>query len=981
MEKGKERVKYIVFFLPSRINVVIFYSMMTLFFYPGSSKAGSFSFSKAVDQLIHDANYWEERGNFQAAIIDLKRALKEDPSNKDILLDLGIILSEEGNEKEARALLLRLHKLYPGSIRSKTLQMAINKGKIDSGILSRARKEVQSHHYDKGIILYKLAYHGIPLNDFQALEYYQTLSAIPGKRNEALKNLGKIQKKHPNNKRIQLVVAEVLIDRENTRRNGLRILSTLALSKSQSISKKVLSDWRTALLWLHAEPSDKILYESYLNFQPLDKDIRRKLAGIPVRAELAEGYRFLKKNNLRKALKHFEKAMEDNPMDGDVAGAIGIVRLRQRRYEEAISVFRWALSHQGDRYSFLKPFQIAQTQYLLEKGRHFLFLGNLEKAKDQFEKVIQMEPMNSEVYFEIATINHDEKNYSRSIQFDKKSLEIDPYYFPPAVDLITTLIHENKLSLAHKEMVKYGPIIPHQTKQRINAHFLRKIGQKNLNSRDLIDAYNEFSMASTLMPNDPWIRFGLAETLLEEGHPRLSIATMSNFLKIYPDSENGWFASALVYEKIGEFKKARISLAHIPYEKWTKPMRSFSARLSAEWFDRRAQLLAKRGHYKTAQKLKILSYLIQGKKDVGRNFSLNLALARLSVKAGNNTDAMDRYGSLIEQNPGLWFLFREAFGNAIASNNVIWVDSLKNTGLLHFSYIPEFYELLGDWSEKENHWKKALKNYLIANFLNRKTQNADKMLDAKIQKKIRNVRAILIAKEGSKPYIEILGGETILSQGSQFYMGEIGGFIPFGQKLDDRSLLNSPLVQLGFRWLVMGNFLHYPILSAPSPLSSSVNQVSLNGVNAAVGIRGSFRNAFLDLLLGPSWGISAQTQNPFKNELNIYGQIEYGLNTRLGFLDLYGNYVGILQYLYGQARFLSPLSNFVNEKGFMNKTSIGPEVIFQGNNTYNDGQIGAAVQFPLWFSNASLLIDGGFLRSSVSVGYGGYEGTYVDIRF
>ena len=947
---------------------------------PGFLRAGTLPMSDALNQLIHDVNFWEERGNFQAAIIDLKRVLKEDPSNQNALLDFGILLAEEGDEKKARVLLSRLDKLYPGSRSRKILQMAIREGKIDSSILSQAREEAQSRHYNKAIILYKLAYHGLPLNDFQALEYYLTLSGIPQKKNEAIENLGKILKKHPNNERIQLAIADELIDKESSRRNGIRILSTLALADSKKISRKALSDWRAALIWLQAAPSDRILYESYLNYQPLDREIRKKLAEIPARSELADGYRFLKNNNERNALKHFEKAMEENPLDGDIAGAIGIVRLRQRRYEEAISVFRWSLSHQGDPHSFLKPLRIAQAQYYLEMGRRFLFSGNLEKARSQFEKVLLMDSKNSEAYFELGIINRYEKNYSESIKLDERSLSIDPSYYPAALDLVTSLILGNKLSQAQREFIRFHKIIPSRAKRRLKAQILKNLGERDLNSEKFINASDKFSKAAKLLPSDPWIQFDLAETLLKENHLRQATGVMRKFLKTYPTSEIGAFAGALFYEKVGDFQKARFLLMHIPYDKWTPPIRNLSTRLSADWFDRQAQLLAKKGHNKTAQKWETISYLIQGKKDVGQDFSLNLALARLSAKAKNYTDSLDRYGSLIEQNPRLWFLFREALGIAIAGENKGWVDRLEKHGLVSFSYNPELYELLGDWAEKDSHWKKALNYYLKAFFLSRENPDLNRIRQASLQAKIRKAQTILIAKESSHSYVEILGGETILSQGSQFYMGEIGGFIPFVQNPDDRSLLNPPFVHWGFRWLVMGDFLHYPILSTPSTLSPNVNQVSLNGVNAALGIRGSFENAFLDLLIGPSWGISAQTRLPFKNELDWYGQIEYGQNTRWGFLDLYGNYVGILQYLYGQARFLAPLT-LANKNDFVGKISLGPEAIFQGNNTYNDGQIGGAIQFPLWFSNASLLFDGGFLRSNLSVGYGGYEGTYVDIRF
>lgn len=934
----------------------------------------------AFSQLIRDADFWEEQGNTRAAILDLKRALDEDPVNEGALIDLGILQAEDGDGEGARKTLARLVASHPHSVGVQRLDQAIHAGKIDSVLLSKGRLAVQMGHYHQGIRLYQRAFHGAPLHGYLALEYDQAMSAIPEDWKMARKDLEAIRTRHPDNPRVSLVLGETLIIREKSRRNGIRILSDLVRSGDKTIAKKALSDWRSALIWLHAMPDDRIFYEAYLALKPVDMAIRRRLAGLPFHLELDKGYVFLKRNDLRNALYHFERAMKDHPEDGDVAGAIGIVRLRQRRYEEAVSLFRWSLAHQGNRRAFLKPLEIARTEYYLQKGRRSLFTGNSSLARADFRKALALSPKNPEAYFEIGATFRKEKKYSKARRFDRNALSQDPDFFPAAIDLVETRILEDQLLKAQGTLRRFRTVIPKRSIPILESRITSMLGQMDMAQGRSNRAMEEYSQAAALSPDDPWIRADMAKILLDEGHRQTALATMEVFLRNHPDIQDGWFADALVLERAGRFRKSRMVLAHIPYKEWTPAMKDLSVRLSIRWFDRQAGILAKKGDVAKARQWETMSFLIREGAKSRHDPALDLALARLSALSGDYADALLRYESLIRQDPSSWSLFREALGWAVAWDRTEWVKRLLKDSQGRFRSKSELNEILGDWSEKQNHWKKALVFYLEAVSLLK--SGSEQKLRGEIGAKIKKARTVLMAREFSHGYVEVIGGETVVSQGSQFYMGEIGGFVPLSQSISNGSLLNPPRVRWGFRWILMGDFLHYPFsLSASPGFSSTEGAVSLNGANAGFGVRGMFKDSFLDLLVGPSWGETAQTAAPFKRQIDWYAQVEYAQNTRWGFLDLYGNYVGILQYLYGQARFLTPLSLFTGTKGMSGQVAIGPELIVQGNNTYNDGQIGGALRVPIGIPNASVLFDGGLLRSNLSTGYGGYEGTYVDFRF
>jgi len=224
--------------------------------------------------------------------------------------------------------------------------------------------------------------------------------------------------------------------------------------------------------------------------------------------------------------------------------------------------------------------------------------------------------------------------------------------------------------------------------------------------------------------------------------------------------------------------------------------------------------------------------------------------------------------------------------------------------------------------------------------------------------------------------LELDGGETVFSQNSQFYFGQVGDFVPLdtlfrtpppqgsasGHPDIGTAATDSPTLHL----FVMTFYFTY---ETPGPPMTTVN--SYNGLNPAAGIRVPFENGFWEGDAGIALAQAYQTLTPIVTMIGVYLQTEYYRTMGPGALDLFANYIGYIQYIYVQARYMTPVwKTPAKSVSFY----LGPELIGQGNNTYNAGQGGAAlgISLPGWHSY--LTFDGGLLRSSVSEGWGGYEG-------
>ncbi len=220
---------------------------------------------------------------------------------------------------------------------------------------------------------------------------------------------------------------------------------------------------------------------------------------------------------------------------------------------------------------------------------------------------------------------------------------------------------------------------------------------------------------------------------------------------------------------------------------------------------------------------------------------------------------------------------------------------------------------------------------------------------------------------------EITGGETVFSQDSQYYFGEVGDYYSLqGIPATPNGGTSSPDVgtaATGGPTLHLFVAVFYFSYETPGPPMTTQN--AYNGLNPAVGIRIPVRDGFWEGDVGIALAEAFQTDTPIESLAGIYLQTEYYQSLGPGAFDFFANYIGYIQYIYGQARYLSPVWESSRKS---TSFFLGPELIGQGNNAYNAGQGGAVLGIALPRLHSYLTFDGGLLRSSVSDGWGGYQG-------
>ncbi len=221
----------------------------------------------------------------------------------------------------------------------------------------------------------------------------------------------------------------------------------------------------------------------------------------------------------------------------------------------------------------------------------------------------------------------------------------------------------------------------------------------------------------------------------------------------------------------------------------------------------------------------------------------------------------------------------------------------------------------------------------------------------------------------SAPVFELSGGELIFSQQAAFYDAMAGELIP----LPALALLASGPTPAYFHLFVAGNVISFnqPALSPQVSVDGLTRQSYVGGV-AAVGLRIPASWGFWEGDVGGAWFNVDQTLTPVSTIGGVYLQTELVLD-RIGpgSLDLFGSYIGSINYLLGEGRYQLNAGSLLEGRVLF---YAGPEVIGQGNQSYEAVQAGGILSAEVLPVHTIFSLEAGLLNSSVWPGIGGYEG-------
>lgn len=603
-----------------------------------------------VKVLVDQGKYWQARGRADRAAESWQKILRLDPNQPEALYGMGVAELESGRADGARSYLDRLNRAQPNSALAKQLAQAIQRGSAGTRQqVEQARELARSGQTEEAVKRYEQAAGGTTPQGDLALEYYQTLGGTAQGWEQARRGLEQIARNNPSDARAQLALAQHLTYRENTRRDGIRQLETLAARPD--VGTQATESWRRALNWLGNRPADASFYEAWLTAHPDDATIRAKFdamtrqgetaraatpAADPLRAVVQQGFAALDAGDQVRAAERFQSVLSQRPNDPDALAGMGVLRLKQEKFAEAADFLEQA-SRGGAGTRYRQAQNSAQYWLLVQQASAAREAGNRAEARRLLERAIRLDANETTAQVALADLLAEDRQYAQAEAAYRRVLQRQPDNPDATRGLVSVLAAQNKSTEALALVERMTPAQREKVGSvgRLRADQARAQARQALQAGDAASARRALEDAMAADPTNPWVRLDVARNYVSMGMPEQARSVMDNLLASNPSNVEVLYASALLAAETSAWQRGLDLLEQIPAAQRTRDMGTLQRRLWVHAEAERASGLAAAGQQPAA-----LGVLQQAESFAQGDPELTGALALAYADAGDEQRAL-----------------------------------------------------------------------------------------------------------------------------------------------------------------------------------------------------------------------------------------------------------------------------------------------------------------------------------------------------
>lgn len=557
--------------------------------------------------LLEQGQYWQARNDKNRASEAWRKLLAIDPQQADALYGMGMLDLKAGNSNGAKRYLDQLQQFHPAARQTLLLEQEIAvRNASSTKNLEEARQLAQSGELDQAVAAYrKLFGDKLPQGDL-GLEFYSYLGYTKGGSQEARRGLERLLALSPENAKIKLNLAKLLLRNEGTRIEGVRRLASY--SKDSDIGSEAIEAWREGLTWLGVPRSTELpLFEEFLRAYPQDQEIRELLnkgrqrgAGLQQDPLITSGLRALEQGDSAAAEKAFQSRLATHPDDPDALGGLGVVRQQQNRYAEAEQLLARAISKGGS--SWRTSLDSVRYWSLLAQAREQQTAGQFSQAQELVNRAMRLNSRPIDGQLAMGDIQVDAGEFENAARSYRNVLAVqpgEPRAIRGLVNATTGMGQpEDALrlldSLSAAEQAKFGDV---NRLYSLRAVQLAKLAEQR---GDIVGAQSALRDAVSYEPENIWTRFSLARLYVSSGEPAKGRQLIDTFINKYPDNMDGLYTSALLSVETGDWKEAQAILDRIPPDRRTASMHELADQATLTVQVNEAVGFAKRGQRQQA---------------------------------------------------------------------------------------------------------------------------------------------------------------------------------------------------------------------------------------------------------------------------------------------------------------------------------------------------------------------------------------------
>jgi len=471
-----------------------------------------------VDILLSKARSLEARGRMDLAAQNWKQILLVSPNQTEAIAGLARYAKQNGDTEEERSYLDRLRKINPKDPEIAAIEKMHVLTPQERGRLDEAGRLAMQHKPDEAMRIYNQIFGNEPPSGKWAEPYYETEAASTGGRQKAIAQLRRLCARDRNNEVYRLWLARVLVYDPKTRMEGFQLLESL---HDPGAVEQARTEWRQALVWEKENPAVLASLDAYLQRYPdqelqnIQKSLREKQEHAEEEASKEHGFQALRNKDMGMAEAKFADVLRRSPNDANAIAGMAFVRLNQKRFDEAVTLFDRARTLAPKRADLREGYETAKFWSLMQQGSTALRQNQSETAIAAYQEALTLHPEDTQAKLGIAQAKVQEKKLPDAEAQFQQVLGQSPNNTDAIAGLAFIRLDEKKFDDAVSLFDKARRLVPNRTDVEQgyrNAKFwaLMQQGATALAQNRTDAAIADYQQALTLKPGAPDALHGLA---------------------------------------------------------------------------------------------------------------------------------------------------------------------------------------------------------------------------------------------------------------------------------------------------------------------------------------------------------------------------------------------------------------------------------------------------------------------------------------